>query len=619
MNIKKLFDFRSKEEKINQYRKLLQKSQTISKEIDNLADEFIQQNNIIKSLSTLDVEEKEDVLKRYNSFLKEHTKHVASVQKEKASIEKSIKSLEDDTEIAEALVDMKDLFEAKGLYKSGIISKSIYNDIIKAKTGRVKYADVLLFRDGKLLILQRVGEMGEGTTEWCIPGGHVDAGEEWREAACRELFEETGIDIPEDLLYPVGIATGKDFEIHYFIGHINKEDGISLLLDSEEEIGSAWIDASAELDNYDFIFDMKDNIKRILGLEVSENKVLKIMKAYLSGDISEKVFGDICKSHPEDIKKANNKTYFSHTERKDLAKKGEAMPNGKYPIRNSQDLKDAIKLVGASDMPESKVKAWIKKRAKELGLENELPDDWKEKENVEKTMNCDNASALCKEDVDKEIKEPEGDGIEKSTEIETEEPTGFRMLIDFNDLDQADMFKSLLNEMKNEGKLDINKILVSDEEIEKSWGIDDIRKEMNSNVSLDDGSEILKAKDEMYRVFADFANFIEGVKTKSKNVHWSEEDNAKHQYLDDLIEELSDYEDKIMEAGQSEFGRFKEGEINGEEIEVDDPIALINLIIDRTKEFYSKLEDKQSYAGEKSWVEDFMATLKQTKYRLQLH
>lgn len=619
MNIKKLFDFRSKEEKINQYRKLLQKSQTISKEIDNLADEFAQQNNIIKSLSTLDVEEKEDVLKRYNSFLKEHTKHVASVQKEKTSIEKSIKLLEDDTEIAEALVDMKDLFEAKGLYKSGIISKSIYNDIIKAKTGKVKYADVLLFRDGKLLILQRVGEMGEGTTEWCIPGGHVDAGEEWREAACRELFEETGIDIPEDLLYPVGIATGKDFEIHYFIGHINKEDGISLLLDSEEEIGSAWIDASAELDDYDFIFDMKDNIKRILGLEVSENKVLKIMKAFLDGDISEKVFGDVCKSHPEDIKKANNKTYFSHTERKDLAKKGEAMLNGKYPIRNSQDLKDAIKLVGASDMPESKVKAWIKKRAKELGLENELPDDWKEKESVEKTMNCDNASSLCKEDLNKEVKEPEGDGIEKSTDIETEEPTGFRMLIDFNDLDQADMFKSLLNEMKNEGKLDINKILVSDEEIEKSWGIDDIRKEMNSNVSLDDGSEILKAKDEMYRVFADFANFIEGVKTKSKNVHWSEEDNAKHQYLDDLIEELSDYEDKIMEAGQSEFGRFKEGEINGEEIEVDDPIGLINLIIDRTKEFYSKLEDKQNYAGEKSWVEDFMATLKQTKYRLQLH
>ena len=68
MNIKKLFDFRSKEEKINQYRKLLQKSQNVNKEIDNLADEFAQQNSIVKSISTLDTEEKEDALKRYDSF-----------------------------------------------------------------------------------------------------------------------------------------------------------------------------------------------------------------------------------------------------------------------------------------------------------------------------------------------------------------------------------------------------------------------------------------------------------------------------------------------------------------------------------------------------------------------
>ena len=53
MNIKKLFDFRSKEEKINQYRKLLQKSQNVNKEIDNLADEFAQQNSIVKSIFLL--------------------------------------------------------------------------------------------------------------------------------------------------------------------------------------------------------------------------------------------------------------------------------------------------------------------------------------------------------------------------------------------------------------------------------------------------------------------------------------------------------------------------------------------------------------------------------------
>ena len=159
----------------------------------------------------------------------------------------------------------------------------------------------------------------------------------------------------------------------------------------------------------------------------------------------------------------------------------------------------------------------------------------------------------------------------------------------FSSVEDAMIFKSVISEMIQEGK-------VKADVLEKA-----------------------KKEDGMYAVFADFANFLEGVKTRSKNVHWKEEDNAKHKYLDDLIDELSDYEDKIMEAGQSGFGRFKDGEINGEEIEVNDPIELVDLIIDRTREFYSKLDNNPEYAGEKSWVEDFMATLKQTKYRLQLH
>lgn len=74
-----------------------------------------------------------------------------------------------------------------------------------------------------------------------------------------------------------------------------------------------------------------------------------------------------------------------------------------------------------------------------------------------------------------------------------------------------------------------------------------------------------------------------------------------------------------MEAGQSGFGRFGDGEINGEKIEENDPIKLIDLIIERTKDFHEVIEDNIDYIGEMSWIEDFLATLKQTKYRLQLH
>lgn len=715
MNIKKFLGLQSKEDKIQEYKQLLEKSYKNSLRVDELAAEFSEQNSVLKSISTLSDEDRKEVEERNKKFISDHVKNISEAYKEKISIEKSMIKLENDAEIVDILKDMKSLYDFKIMYKDKQISKSIYNDIIKAKTGKVRYADVLLFRGSKLLILQRAGDQGNHTDEWCIPGGHVDAGEDFRTAAQRELLEETGIDIPEDILAEVAVATGKDFEIHYFIGHVSEETPAFVVVDSEEEIGSAWIEPGTELDDYEFIFDMKDNLKRILGLEQKPSNLIKIQKAYFNGDISEEVFKSYCEQHPDEIEKANNKTYFSHKERKDLAERGEAMPNGKYPIRNSQDLKDAIRLVGASDMPKSEVKAWIKKRAKELGLENELPESWNKKEDVEKGMDMNDVAPLKKEDLQDDTTGPQGDGIDDkkiekaitfkkvayepkvvepiepnkytygegqfafsdsdgnhgdklfdmlgmlqkvmtlnkkfSITIETEDngeqtwnfdgtvrihglrksesieksvntennTEGFKLLINFNDLNQAEVFKSIVNEMKESGKLDIESIIDDSVEIEKSWGINDIRKEVNNNPALDDGSQLAKAKDKMYKTFADYANFLEGVKTRSKNVHWGEEDNSKHVYLDDLIDELSDYEDKIMEAGQSGFGRFKEGEIEGEKIEENGPIELIDLIIERTKDFHEAIKDNIDYVGEMSWIEDFLATLKQTKYRLQLH
>lgn len=600
MNLRKLFHLQTVEQKVSEYRELLRRSEKIEARTEELANEFAERSQVLKSFSLLDKDEREISEKKYNEFLKEHASRVAQLQKDRDKVFKAIAAFQKDEDIAEAIADVYAVHVAKKAWKSKKLSKSAYDDIMKAKTGVVKYADVLLFRGSKLLILQRAGENMNYTPDWCIPGGHVDEGEDFRTAAQRELFEETGIDVPEDTLMEVGVAKTKNAEIHYFMGHVDDESPAFVVVDGEEEIGSMWIDPVTELEDYDFIFDMKDNIKKILGLKVKPNPVEIVMKAFQEKKVTEDVLKSVCEKYPKEIRKANNKTDFSHSERKDLAKKGEAMPNGKYPIRNSQDLKDAIKLSGASDMPKEKVKAWIKKRAKELGLEGELPEDWKSEE-VEKTMDCDDANAICKEDLDDKPKGPEGDGIAKNEEGETTESEetnseeieksedGLTVSMKFSSVEDAMIFKSVISEMIQEGK-------VKADVLEKA-----------------------KKEDGMYAVFADFANFLEGVKTRSKNVHWKEEDNAKHKYLDDLIDELSDYEDKIMEAGQSGFGRFKDGEINGEEIEVNDPIELVDLIIDRTREFYSKLDNNPEYAGEKSWVEDFMATLKQTKYRLQLH
>jgi hypothetical protein len=62
-----------------------------------------------------------------------------------------------------------------------------------------------------------------------------------------------------------------------------------------------------------------------------------------------------------------------------MAKSGEALPSGAYPIRNAKDLKSAIILAQSGhgkDSP-SEIKAHIIGRAKVLGLTDMLPSDWR--------------------------------------------------------------------------------------------------------------------------------------------------------------------------------------------------------------------------------------------------
>jgi len=54
-----------------------------------------------------------------------------------------------------------------------------------------------IVRDGnKVLMLQRANT-GYADGKWSFPAGHVDEGESLTAAACRELKEETGLEIPE--------------------------------------------------------------------------------------------------------------------------------------------------------------------------------------------------------------------------------------------------------------------------------------------------------------------------------------------------------------------------------------------------------------------------------------
>lgn len=660
LNLKALLGLQTQKEKIDEYKGLLKKEREIKQEVDSLAENYSLQKSQYDSLRGSD--NAEAAMKAescFSEFLKQQSKDLMSVYNRRNSIQKSIERLENDEDFAEMAKDIRHLFECRELWKQGLIKKSVYFDLFKAKQGKVQFADVLVFRGDKLLILNRVGEKGAVSNDWCIPGGHVDPGETFLQAAKRELFEETGIDMSESLLIPVGkyIPKRKGIEIHYFMCHIDDQTPVNILVDAEEETGSEWINPYTELDLYNFIFDMKDNIKRILGIEVPDEFQL-VMKSFKDGKISKEVFTTYCEKNPEKLEKSANKTFFTHEERKDLAKKGEAMPNGKYPIRNRQDLKDAIRLSGSSSMPKEDVKKWIKKRAKELNLEDELPEDWK----VEKTMDTEDVHTLQRESLDGETKnivrteDGVGEGCshegkiekaitfkrtvyeEKEVEVE-EEPNkytsgNFQISFSDNDGDHGNKFVDLLATFQKVADLDkpFSVIIKTEDNGEQEWkfgtkfrlnGVsktEDIRKSQEDTISKKEKEdELEKSERKDKSIFNTYLNFLEGAKTRLKNIHWGEEDNSKHVYLNDLSENVSEFEDKIAEAGQAGFGRFKDGEIQGDEVEESDPIAICQMIFDKTVEFRKELAGRDEYNGEVSWIDDFLATLKQSKYRLQLH
>jgi hypothetical protein len=80
-----------------------------------------------------------------------------------------------------------------------------------------------------------------------------------------------------------------------------------------------------------------------------------------------------------------NKKDYSDKERKSMADKGEALPDGSFPIASVSDLKNAIKAFGRAKDP-AKAKAHIKKRAKDLGATDLIPATWKaaEAEDIKK-------------------------------------------------------------------------------------------------------------------------------------------------------------------------------------------------------------------------------------------
>jgi hypothetical protein len=69
------------------------------------------------------------------------------------------------------------------------------------------------------------------------------------------------------------------------------------------------------------------------------------------------------------------KRAFSDKERQEMADKGQALPDGSFPIATEEDLHNAIRAIGRAK-DEAKAKAHIIARAHAMGLSNSLPEGW---------------------------------------------------------------------------------------------------------------------------------------------------------------------------------------------------------------------------------------------------
>ena len=104
---------------------------------------------------------------------------------------------------------------------------------------------------------------------------------------------------------------------------------------------------------------------------ISEGKAVDKVKQH-EEDLDSKELADILIITDVDENTVNERE-FSEEERKELAKKGLALPNGSFPIVNVDDLKNAILSFGLAKN-KSEAAKFIAKRAKALKADDLLPD-----------------------------------------------------------------------------------------------------------------------------------------------------------------------------------------------------------------------------------------------------
>lgn len=120
-----------------------------------------------------------------------------------------------------------------------------------------------------------------------------------------------------------------------------------------------------------------------------------------------------------------------------------------------------------------------------------------------------------------------------------------------------------------------------------------------------------------------YLNCLEGYKTLIKNFHWSSGllssymGDPIHLRLDELLDEVNDYQDKIAEGGMGIYGMIPIGAICGEMCTCFDPIEMLGVMLQEAIKFYEQLEkceNRIKVSGLISETEVFIQTIHKYKF-----
>ena len=308
MNLFELLGVKSESQKIDLYKSLKRELAESYAFGEELAERYQTQKSIIDEISHNGAsdEARSRAMEKYDNFLKEHQKEVAKAVSNHNRIMKSIERLRKDERVGQACRDIDFLDSMEQKYRAGEIKKSLFFDILKAKTGEpTKYADVIVQDpEGRILILWRCEDYVP-TGYCCIPGGHVDPGEDFKTAALRELMEETNI-VPtkDDILEDYGEYKTKDAHIHYFCLRCKNHPVVSA--QALEHCAYEWVDYG-ELPVKPFIYDQgKIVLEKLNTVHKISDRIIfdedeEVKKALLNGELDP---DDVCKIRTRAFRKA---------------------------------------------------------------------------------------------------------------------------------------------------------------------------------------------------------------------------------------------------------------------------------------------------------------------------